>query len=382
MEILAAKVRAQNRYDTLEKETLAVMESAVDDHGDFSWDVFHYQHRGSIDDGPAWLAEQNEKLEKLDAEVKTYRATEVTRSGILDRAKANRTSGHNAMPVSGDGVSASLSKGIMAHADYKEFKARRGQAQFEVGINMKALFDTGESQGDTNFDRSDRAVPAPWRRLSIFDVIPEIQQDQPGVEYLQEDSPTTPAATYLDGAPGAPANMGIAEGANYPDTDISYQEVSRVMVKQGANVQVTEEALENDSMMRGRVDGKMLGNLRRYMEWNVFNGTATGLSSTDKTNLVGLRASTDINTLSGSGKDLYNAVNEAIDLCDLNGNADVSAILMQPQAVVQVEGFAGEHGCVHSRRPVPDGHDGNRRHPRRRLQRAAGDRGLRRGVGN
>ena len=324
-------VKLYNQLESIRKEVEVRTASCKGDDGvSIDPDLFRIRNPDithTLGEWSTMRADEAVELEKQIADLSKHEKS----MGTFERLTQQSRQSANGLPVataSGVRVSDRLSKGIMEHADYKEFKARRReQVNFNVGINMKALFDTSESQGQ-NVDRSDRVVAAPWRRLSIFDVIPEIQQDQPGVEYLSEDSPTTPESTYLEGAPGAPADMGIAEGAAYPDTAISYVEVSRVMVKQGANIQVTEESLENDNVMRGRVDGKMLGNLRRYMEWNIFNGTATGLSSTDRQNLVGLRNSTDINVLDGTGKDLYNAVNEAIDMVDLNGNADVSAILL------------------------------------------------------
>lgn len=134
-------------------------------------------------------------------------------------------------------------------------------------FRMKSILgsDSALAGVDTEFeivDRPTRVAIDPTFGQSILDVIPEV--------------PTTDAtASFWQETVGAEAAAPKDEGAAFAEANVGYALVSRPLETVGAILPITDEVQENESRLRGIVEGRLATFLLKAERNQVLAGTGT-----------------------------------------------------------------------------------------------------------
>lgn len=148
-------------------------------------------------------------------------------------------------------------------AEHKEFQTLRddAKARFEVKDITTGSFGTVSLPGGVR--RQDRGLVAPVnQRLFLRDVIPTQATSAAVLEYLRETGFTNNAAT-------------VAEGAQKPQSELTFAPVTAPMVKMAHFFRVTEETLDDVDAMEGYINQRGIYGLQLKEEGEVINGPGT-----------------------------------------------------------------------------------------------------------
>lgn len=152
----------------------------------------------------------------------------------------------------------SIGRVIAEHSEFKSLRDDR-KARFEVKDITTANFGTVTLPGGVQ--RQNRGLIAPVnQRLFLRDVIPTAATSAAALEYLQETGFTNNAAT-------------VAEGAQKPQSELTFAAKSVVMAKLAHFFRVSEETLDDVDGMEAYINQRGIYGLQLKEEAAVLNGT-------------------------------------------------------------------------------------------------------------
>lgn len=154
----------------------------------------------------------------------------------------------------------SLGRIIAEHKDFQTLKDDH-KARFEVKDISTASFGTVELPGGVR--RGNRGLIEPvTQALFLRDVIPSANTAAAVIEYLQETGYTNNAATVL-------------EGAQKPQSELTFAPKASPMVKMAHFFRVTEETLDDVDGMEAYINQRGLYGLMLKEEAEILNGDGT-----------------------------------------------------------------------------------------------------------
>lgn len=151
----------------------------------------------------------------------------------------------------------SIGRVIAEHKDFQTLKDDR-KARFEVKDITTGSFGSISLPGGVR--RANRGLIEPVNQaLFLRDVIPSASTSAAVIEYLRETGYTNNAAT-------------VAEGAQKPESDLTFTPVAAPMVKMAHFFRVTEETLDDVDAMEAYINQRGIYGLMLKEEGELLNG--------------------------------------------------------------------------------------------------------------
>lgn len=213
--------------------------------------------------------EMSEKLKVMDEKKASGEDLTDIKGRIEDSTKSLAELGDQVATISkklahggADLEGKSLGRIIAEHDEFKTLKDDR-KARFEVKDVSTSSFGTITMPGGVR--RGSRGLIQPvTQALFLRDIIPSAATTAAVIEYLQETGFTNNAATVL-------------EGAQKPQSELTFAPKAAPMVKMAHSFRVTEETLDDVDGMEAYINQRGLYGLQLKEEAEILNGTgATG----------------------------------------------------------------------------------------------------------
>ncbi len=147
-------------------------------------------------------------------------------------------------------------------------------AGFET-IGSKALMATSSGYAPESI-RQPGFVEGLTRPLQLLDIIPTFPTDQPSIKYMEETTRTHAAAE-------------LAEGGTYAESTFVFTEKDSPVRKIGDSLPVTDEQLEDVSMMQGYINTRLPFGVRQRLDGQVLVGNGTAPNLRGLKNVVGIQ---------------------------------------------------------------------------------------------
>ncbi|SCW61706.1 phage major capsid protein, HK97 family [Sphingobium faniae] len=147
-------------------------------------------------------------------------------------------------------------------------------AGFET-IGSKALMATTAGFAPESV-RQPGFVEGLTRPIQLLDIIPTFQTDQATVKYMEETTRTHAAAE-------------VAEGGAYAESTFVFTEKESPVRKIGDSLPVTDEQLEDVSMMQGYINTRLPFGVRQRLDGQIIVGNGTAPNLRGLKNVVGIQ---------------------------------------------------------------------------------------------
>lgn len=154
-------------------------------------------------------------------------------------------------------------------------------------------------------------VEAATRPVQVIDIIPMFPTTQAAVKYMEETTRNHAAAER-------------AEGAAYAESAFAFTERSVPVQKITDSLPVTDEQLEDVTMMEGYINARLMFGVRQRLDLQCVNGNGTD------PNLRGLKNTAGIQTQAKGADPAMDAFFKAITKVRLTGRAMATHHLMHP----------------------------------------------------
>jgi HK97 family phage major capsid protein len=271
----------------------------------------------------AWIRERNDELADLKKDVDDLRVTDEAARASEERRKARRDQVDD-LDDDGDDRGGDdrrrevpkqrLSAGkAFTKSDAYQKRVRGGVGPIAtVGVDVKTLLrtDTGWTPETTRSGHVEYALTDPLR---LTDIVPIGTTNQTAYTWMQEDALVN-AATEVD------------EGGPYPEAELSMHEETEPVRKVGVWIPVTDEQLDDVEGTEDWIDARLRWMVRDRINRQMIVGTGAGTP----TQLRGLNNVAGTLTLAVGGDVVLDAWYKAIIKVELEGGADVDALVMNP----------------------------------------------------
>jgi HK97 family phage major capsid protein len=149
------------------------------------------------------------------------------------------------------------------------------QAGYSTTIGQKALFSLTAGYA-SRAERLPGFVEAVSRPIQLLDLLPMIQTSKDSVPYMEE-------TTRIHGAAGA------AEGAAYAESTFAFTERNTPVRKITDSIPVTDEQLDDEPMMVGYLNGRLIFGIRQKFDSLALVGDGLGTNLRGLKNVVGVQ---------------------------------------------------------------------------------------------
>ena len=339
-------VRTSNQLEAIRAEVETRIARSRDPEGNLSSELFKLKNPDLDQTLKQYMAERSVECEKLQTEVDDLMESEehwekFSALGAKGSQAANRP------PLPSNDRRRSLSKELMASDGYAAMESRTAKSlAWDADIGMKALFETTQASGtdmvSVESTRTGEYVPLPRTRVTLLDIIPQLETDQPSVKYDAE----TKNESAMDV---------VAQGDVYKESLFQIDEKTIEVGKSGGFIQVSEELLADRPEMQARLDGSLMSQLMRRIQYDIVgHGTlptgeyrttpASDTPGAANSHVTGLLELTAPNLVNGTGKNRIEVIEEAAELIYRNGETEADAILMNSQDWVAIKNLQATTG--------------------------------------
>jgi HK97 family phage major capsid protein len=192
---------------------------------------------------------------------------------------------------------------------YKEISGTSGP-ETTIDVELKALMSTTDGFAPET-TRTGRLVESAQRPIQVVELIPQTTTTQSAIKYMEETLFVNNAAE-------------TAEGNQYPESALKYDEKSSIVRKISTYLPVTDEQLEDEPQVRGLIDNRLMFMIRQRLDLQILVGNGTA------PNLTGILNTSGIQTQAKGGDPVPDAVFKAVTKVNVTGQAMANAVVMHP----------------------------------------------------
>lgn len=167
-----------------------------------------------------------------------------------------------------------------------------------------------------------QATAVALRRLTVADLLLQGTTDAGSIKYLQETTNTNAASS-------------VAEGAEKPESTITFTEVTESVRKIATTLPISDEMLEDEPQLRAYIDGRLREFIMHTEEAQLLNGNGVSPDLNGLLNRSGVQTATRsaLGVLTGEtagSTTLGNALYRAITEIRVDAKAEPSGIIVHP----------------------------------------------------
>jgi hypothetical protein len=188
-------------------------------------------------------------------------------------------------------------------------RARKSGPSVEFDVELKALLDSSDWVTDRSYSASSTVLPVETPR-NLLSRLPSSPTSDSKVSYMEETTTTSGAAT-------------VAEGAEKPESALSFTEREDDVRKIATHIPVTMEQLEDVNGMREYINSRLGDFVMAVAEQQVLNGDGT------PPNISGI-LDRSIQTQAVGSDPVPDAILDAIVKVQVNGGVDPNILIIHP----------------------------------------------------
>lgn len=230
----------------------------------------------------------NAELDELASQAETLEAAEKAAGAHADRSKVRG----NVIQPEGKGTRErpqvkSLGELVAEEKAYAEWIARGCPDGIDFtfdmlpsdmlakGLQFKTLMTTAAGYAPESV-RQPGFVEAATRPIQLLDIIPMSPTGQPTIKFMEETTRTHGAAER-------------SEGGTYAESTFAFTERSSEVRKITDSLPVTDEQLDDETMMAGYINGRLTFGVRQRLDGQVYVGDGSAPNLRGIANVVGIQ---------------------------------------------------------------------------------------------